>query len=105
MLCGRPVMATDVAGNSEVIEDGVTGSVAEASTAGSMDEALERFWARRADAQMMGRGRSKKMCQLIPPDPVQIFWEQLEQILRTSETSTAGNHCIRSPTSYIRVLL
>jgi glycosyltransferase involved in cell wall biosynthesis len=30
MLCGRPVVATDVAGNSEVVEDGVTGFLANA---------------------------------------------------------------------------
>ncbi len=49
MLCGRPVVATDVAG-AEVIEDGVTGFLAEAPTVGSVGNALERFWARRGDA-------------------------------------------------------
>lgn len=28
MLCGRPCIVTDVAGNTEVVEDGVTGFVA-----------------------------------------------------------------------------
>ena len=42
MLCGRPVVATDVAG-AEVV-DGVTGFLAEAATVGSVGNALERFW-------------------------------------------------------------
>ena len=32
MLCGRPAIATNVAGHGEVIEDGVTGILAEAPT-------------------------------------------------------------------------
>lgn len=43
MLCARPVVATDVAGHAEIIEDGVTGFLADAPTAGSMAAALERF--------------------------------------------------------------
>jgi glycosyltransferase involved in cell wall biosynthesis len=30
MLCGRPVVATNVAGHSEIVEDGVTGFLADA---------------------------------------------------------------------------
>ena len=35
MLCGRPVIVTDVAGNAELVEDGVTGFVAEARPCGT----------------------------------------------------------------------
>jgi glycosyltransferase involved in cell wall biosynthesis len=81
MLCGRPVIATDVAGHSEVIEDGVTGFLADAPTTPRMVEALERFWTRRDDAQMMGKAGSKRIRQLVPPDPVHIFVEKLREIL------------------------
>ena len=44
MMCGRPVVTTDVGGNREVLEEGVTGWIAEAATPTSFDAALERAW-------------------------------------------------------------
>ena len=41
MLCARPVIATDIAGHREVIEDGVTGFLADAPAAGEHDP---RHW-------------------------------------------------------------
>lgn len=77
MLCGRPVIATDVAGNSEVIADGVTGFLAGAPTVISMLDALERFWARRHEAQMIGEAGAKLIRQVLPSDPVRIFCDKL----------------------------
>jgi glycosyltransferase involved in cell wall biosynthesis len=47
MMCGRPVVTTDVGDHRRVVEDGVTGFVAEAATAFSFGRALERAWAAR----------------------------------------------------------
>jgi len=44
MLCARPVVATDVAGNSEVVEDGITGFLADAPTVRNLGNAMERLW-------------------------------------------------------------
>lgn len=85
MLCGRPVVATDVAGHSEIIKDGVTGFLADAPTADSMAQALERFWARRTTAQMMGEVGSTRIRRLLPPDPVRVFTGKLREILRRIE--------------------
>lgn len=54
MLCGRPAVVTDVGGNTEWIEDGQTGFVAEAPTAKSFGAALERAWLAQADWQEFG---------------------------------------------------
>lgn len=81
MLCGRPVVVTDVAGNAEVVEDGVTGFLARAPTIGSVGEALERFWQRRAEAEMMGKAGSTRMRQLLPADPVEVFAEKIREIV------------------------
>ena len=51
MLCGRPVVATEIAGHPDLIEEGITGFLAEAPTVSSLLKALERFWARRAEAK------------------------------------------------------
>lgn len=80
ILCGRPVIATDVAGHSEVIEDGVTGFLAHSPTSSSMTEAIERFWSRRDDAQMFGEAGLKKIRGLRPPDPVHFFADKLTSI-------------------------
>jgi glycosyltransferase involved in cell wall biosynthesis len=80
MLCGRPVIATDVAGHAEVIEDGVTGFLADAPTVGSMRNALERFWARRDDAMEIGAAASQRIRKLVPSDPVRVFSEKIKGV-------------------------
>jgi len=47
MSYGRPVLATDVGGISEIIQDGNTGFIARAATVSSFSEALERAWSER----------------------------------------------------------
>jgi glycosyltransferase involved in cell wall biosynthesis len=81
MLCGRPVVATNVAGHSEIIEDGVTGFLADAPTVGSMANALERFWVKRWNAREIGAAASKRIRQLIPSDPARIFSNKIKEIL------------------------
>jgi glycosyltransferase involved in cell wall biosynthesis len=80
LLCGRPAVATDVAGG-EVIEEGVTGFLADAPTVGCMGDALERFWARRADAREMGATAAKRIRHLVPPDPARVFADKIRELL------------------------
>jgi glycosyltransferase involved in cell wall biosynthesis len=87
MLCGRPVVATDVAGNSEVIDDGINGFLAHAPTVGSMRKALERFWERRHEAQKMGEAASMKMRELYRTDPIRVFSEKIKEILSCNRAS------------------
>jgi glycosyltransferase involved in cell wall biosynthesis len=85
MLCARPVVATDVAGHAEIIEDGVTGFLADAPTAGSIFGALERLWERRGEAEEIGRAGARRIRQLMPPDPVRMFSERLKQLAGLTE--------------------
>jgi glycosyltransferase involved in cell wall biosynthesis len=85
MLCARPVVATDVAGHAEIIEDGVTGFLADAPTAGSMGAALERFWARRGEAEEIGKAGARRIRQLVPSDPVRVFSEKLKRLAGLTE--------------------
>ena len=80
MLCGRPIVATEVAGG-EVVEDGITGFLADAPTVYSMGNALERFWARRADAREIGATAAKRIRDLVPADPARIFADKIREVL------------------------
>ncbi len=78
MLCGRPVLATDVGGHAEIIEDGVTGFIADCATLRSVSEALERLWDRRDELKSMGQNAARTIRTQVPPDPVGIFVHQLK---------------------------
>jgi glycosyltransferase involved in cell wall biosynthesis len=80
MLCGRPVVATDVAG-AEVVEDGVTGFLTEAPTVGCVGNALERFWARRDEAEAIGAAAAKRIRRLVPSDPVRVFTDKIKELV------------------------
>ena len=77
MLCARPVVATDIAGHAEIIEDGESGFLAEAATVDALAAALERFWMRRAEAEAIGAAAARRIRQLHPPDPVRAFSDKL----------------------------
>jgi glycosyltransferase involved in cell wall biosynthesis len=82
LLCARPVLATDVAGHADIVEDGVNGFLAEAPTASHVAVALERLWAGRARLEEMGRAGATKIRELVPRDPAQAFAEKIKGHLR-----------------------
>ena len=69
MMCGRPVVATDVGGNAEIIEDAVSGFIAEGPTTRSFGGALERAWSRRDDWPALGRCAHLRARELAESDP------------------------------------
>ena len=89
MLCGRTIVATDVAGNSEVIDDGVTGFLAKAPAAPALLEALERLWMRRAQVENIGRVAAARIRQLVPPDPIEVFSRKLRQMIQQERSANA----------------
>jgi glycosyltransferase involved in cell wall biosynthesis len=82
MLCARPVVATDVGGNAEVIEDSVTGFIAESATTASLARALERCWVERTGLEQIGLAGARRIRQLVPPDPVGDFAYKLVELVR-----------------------
>ncbi len=77
MLCGRPCIATDVAGNAEVICDNVNGFLGAAPTVGAMADAMERAWQRRSEIQSIGRRAAEDIRRLVPRDPTEVFAGEL----------------------------
>ena len=81
MLCGRPVIVTNVAGNAELVEDGVTGFIADAPDKKHLDDAMERAWAARDRLREMGRLAREQVRTQVPGDPTAIFLTELSRWL------------------------
>jgi glycosyltransferase involved in cell wall biosynthesis len=79
MLCGRPVLATDVGGHAEIIEDGVTGFIAGGANFHSVSAALERLWDRRGHLEIMGEDAARAIRTHVPLDPVSLFVSQIKK--------------------------
>lgn len=77
MYCERPVVATSVGSNPEVIKDGVTGFLAGAAVADSLGGALERMWGQRDRLEEMGKLAGASIREFMPADPVGIFAKKL----------------------------
>jgi glycosyltransferase involved in cell wall biosynthesis len=80
MLCGRPVLATDVAGHSEIIVDGETGFLVGPPTVAAVAQGLERLWMSRNDLETMGKAGAKRIRELVPADPIRVFSEKIRDL-------------------------
>jgi glycosyltransferase involved in cell wall biosynthesis len=99
MLSGRVPIVTDVAGNSEVIEDDRTGFLAKAPTEDAIDEALERAWQRRSDWRGIGAAAGESIRTLVPPDPAR---ELAATLLATAPESRATRSSSRRSSKTLR---
>lgn len=59
MFCGRPAVVTDIAGNTELIQDGINGFVAAGPIYNALSEALERAYLHRHLWEDMGYAAQK----------------------------------------------
>jgi len=69
MLSGRPVVSTNVGLVKDWLKDGSMGFIAEASLPDSLDEALERCWARQDQWQKMGQFAYESAKAQVQTDP------------------------------------
>jgi glycosyltransferase involved in cell wall biosynthesis len=80
MLCGRCVLATDVADHATLIREGETGFVAEGTTPRSVAKALERLWVARSRLQDIGASAAADLRSRMPANPVEVFADKLAAI-------------------------
>ena len=81
MLCARTSIVTDIGGNSELIEDNITGFISPAPKAEFLDETLERAWQKRNFLREMGQAASISVRQIIPADPIEAFTNEIITLL------------------------
>jgi glycosyltransferase involved in cell wall biosynthesis len=81
MTCQRICIVTDVGGNSDLIEDGISGFVASAPTTRIFEETLDRAWERQHEWQQMGENAARRVREIIPRDPVANFVKELESVM------------------------
>src|SRR5437016_1154520 len=81
MMCGRPAVVTNVGGNIEVVQDGVTGFLATPDE-DSIDAALEEAWTRRGELRQMGERAALRIRELVPANPAQDFADTLLDLVR-----------------------
>jgi glycosyltransferase involved in cell wall biosynthesis len=67
MICGRPVIVTDVGGNSEWIIDNENGYIAEGANILSFDRAMERGWSDMQNWPTMGKKAHERAMSLYDP--------------------------------------
>jgi glycosyltransferase involved in cell wall biosynthesis len=82
MICGRPVITTDVSGNAEFLEDNLTAFIARTATLHDLDEAMERAWNMRESWKIMGSVAAQAIRQKVPRNPARIFADKLLKILQ-----------------------
>lgn len=89
MMCGRPVIVADAGGTSEIMRDGEHGFLATAAAEHSVNDALERAWARRAEWPAIGAAAAAHVRTLYPADPCAVFADRLEKMLTGTACDTA----------------
>jgi hypothetical protein len=74
-------VATNVAGNAEIVIPGQTGFLAESPSVPSIRRALEEMWKARGNLNARGQAAAKVVRGKVPPDPVEIFAEKLKSLV------------------------
>ena len=84
MLSGRVPIVTDVGGNTEVVNDGVTAYVAVAPTEDALDNAMERAWSERHRWREVGSAAAARIRTLIPREPERCFARRLVDLVSSA---------------------
>ena len=84
MICGRPVITTDVGGNAEWIRDGEEGFIAAGANINAVENAMEHAWQRKEDWGQIGLAAHHRAILLYDPKPGTTF---LQLILKHGRRS------------------
>lgn len=77
MMCGRVPVVTDVGGHREIIDDNISGFIAQNPTINDLDEALERAWNNQYRLKEIGQEARRRILNYIPENPIDHFIDQI----------------------------
>lgn len=80
MLCNRMPITTNLGRNAELIDDNVSGFIAEGATINLVDDAMERAWQKRDQWEAIGAMAGQHIRQRYPKNPVKDFTDLLLQL-------------------------
>ena len=82
MLCGRFAITTNLGRNNELMDDNVSGFIAEGATVKLFDDALERAWKQREQWQQIGQLARQHIRERYPEDPVGEYADQILALVK-----------------------
>lgn len=81
MFCKRPVIATDIAGHSELVKDGITGFLAEAPHDKLFSEKFEEVWNNKNHLEAMGQKAFNYISKKVPIAPEKSFAKEISNLI------------------------
>jgi len=81
MSAGRPVIISDIGGNTELVSESITGFIGSANEK-SFGEAMERAWNLRDQWEQIGINASNHIANVIPENPEKDFAASIIEILK-----------------------
>jgi glycosyltransferase involved in cell wall biosynthesis len=81
MRSGRPAIVTRVGGADELVEEGLSGFIADHPSPEHLEAAMERAWEARFGWKSMGEHAARTIMEKFPEDPVGHFNAKVEKIL------------------------
>lgn len=82
MLSGRFAITTNLGRNAELMDDNVSGFIAEGATISLVDEAMERAWKKRDQWQQIGQLARQHIRERYPEDPIGEYAEKILSLVR-----------------------
>lgn len=80
MSAGRPVIISNAGGNTEMVEEGITGFIGHADEE-SFGEAMERAWNNRNHWEQIGKNAAKYIAEHVPKSPETEFANLIAELL------------------------
>lgn len=98
MLCGRPVVATDIGGIADWLQEGRNGFLIAKPTPEHIGDALERMWNQREQLEQVGRRAHEMTLATRDPDPAGTLLQWAES------TAAAQQPSAKSPEARVQLI-